>query len=232
MKDIAVIFDFNGTMFFDGNYHDEAWRTYIEEMTSKQVSDIELVAYIKGKTPRNILEHFLGNGLSDNMIYQFSLEKECIYRNILAKHRETARLAPGLEKYLGYLKDAGVPMAIATTADMENMKLYNEIFGLDNWFEWDKIIYNDGNIKLKPEPDAFEQAIKSTGVKASHCLAFEDSVIGVNAAVRAGIKNVIAVTGDSWNINLANEECVIAMIKDFTELNDRIVIKDNAWKTE
>lgn len=32
-KDIAVIFDFNGTCIFDGKYHNAAWKAYCEELT-------------------------------------------------------------------------------------------------------------------------------------------------------------------------------------------------------
>ena len=67
-KDIGVIFDFNGTCIFDGKYHNMAWKTYIEELSMKPVSDRDTSLWIIGKTPKEILEHFLGYELSDNMI--------------------------------------------------------------------------------------------------------------------------------------------------------------------
>ncbi len=100
-KDIAVIFDFNGTCIFDGKLHDQAWKTYIEELASREVLGNEIEDYIIGKTSKEILEHFLGYELNDNMVNQFSEEKERIYRILLAK--ADVKLAEGLEEFLDYI---------------------------------------------------------------------------------------------------------------------------------
>ena len=121
-KDIGVIFDFNGTCIFDGKYHNMAWKTYIEELSMKPVSDRDTSLWIIGKTPKEILEHFLGYELSDNMINQFSEEKERIYRSLIAK--DDVPLAPGLKDFLNYLLLAQVKRTIATTANLENMNMY------------------------------------------------------------------------------------------------------------
>ena len=125
-KDIAVIFDFNGTCIFDGKLHDEAWKTYIEELAGKSVSGEEIKNYIIGRTAKEILEHFLGYELNDNMVNQFSEEKERIYRILLAK--ADLKLAKGLEEFLNYLSLAKVKHTIATTANLENMNYYFEIY--------------------------------------------------------------------------------------------------------
>ena len=39
---IGVIFDFNGTMFFDSEKHIKAWTMYIEELTGEKLSDTEI----------------------------------------------------------------------------------------------------------------------------------------------------------------------------------------------
>ena len=77
-RDIAVIFDFNGTCIFDGPLHIKAWRLYVEELTLHKVSDAEASEWIEGKTAKEILEHFLGYELNDNMVFQLSEEKERI----------------------------------------------------------------------------------------------------------------------------------------------------------
>ncbi len=141
---IGVIFDFNGTMLFDGKYHDRAWRSYIEELTMQEVSALEEKNHIKGRTPKEILEHFIGYELSDNMVNQFSEEKERLYRSYVSD--DEVELAPGLIKFLNYLTIAGVPKAIATTANLSNMNLYFEKYNLDMWFPWENVIIGTGNI--------------------------------------------------------------------------------------
>ena len=222
-KDIAIIFDFNGTCIFDGVFHDKAWQIYIEELALKEVNDEEVDKYIKGKSAKETLEHFLGYELTDNMIVQFSEEKERIYRNILVK--ENVELAPGLEGFLNYLLLARVKRTIATTANLENMNLYFERFGLDRWFKWEDVVIGAGNIPLKPHPDLFLAAIEKLGMSAEQILVFEDSEIGIKAALAAGIKHIIAVVGDkdSKGEHFLSREYldrpeIIAKVEDFTEL--------------
>lgn len=216
-KDIAVIFDFNGTCIFDKKYHNKAWQIYIEELTLKPVSDKDVSVWISGKTPKDILEHFLGYELSESMLEQFSEEKERVYRSLIAK--DDVPLAPGLESFLNFLLLAQIPRTIASTADLENMSMYFERYNLDRWFKWEYIINASGGLTPKPHPDMYLAAISKLGFTADKIVVFEDSVQGVEAAYSAGVRHIIAVTGDSWNTNLITMDGVYAQIKDYTELN-------------
>ena len=215
-RDIAIIFDFNGTCIFDGNLHNRAWQIYIEELTLKDISTGEMNRWIMGKTPKEILEHFLGYELTENTVFQLSEEKERIYRSLLIK--EDLPLAPGLEDFLNYLMLARVKKAIATTADQDNMNLYFERYGLEKWFKWEDVILGTGNIPLKPHPDLYLAALKQLDMPPEKVLVFEDSISGVTAAAAAGIRHIIAITGDSKNEELINFPGVMAAVSNFTEL--------------
>ncbi len=215
-RDIAIIFDFNGTCIFDGNLHNRAWQIYIEELTLKDISTGEMNRWIMGKTPKEILEHFLGYELTENTVFQLSEEKERIYRSLLIK--EDLPLAPGLEDFLNYLMLARVKRAIATTADLDNMNLYFERYGLEKWFKWEDVILGTGNIPLKPHPDLYLAALKQLDMPPEKVLVFEDSISGVTAAAAAGIRHIIAITGDSKNEKLINFPGVMAAVSNFTEL--------------
>lgn len=215
-RDIAIIFDFNGTCIFDGNLHNRAWQIYIEELTLKDISTGEMNRWIIGKTPKEILEHFLGYELTENTVFQLSEEKERIYRSLLIK--EDLPLAPGLEDFLNYLMLARVKRAIATTADQDNMNLYFERYGLEKWFKWEDVILGTGNIPLKPHPDLYLAALKQLDMPPEKVLVFEDSISGVTAAAAAGIRHIIAITGDSKNEELINFPGVMAAVSNFTEL--------------
>ena len=151
------------------------------------------------------------------MINQFSEEKERIYRSLIAK--DDVPLAPGLKDFLNYLLLAQVKRTIATTANLENMNMYFERYNLELWFKWEDVVVGAGDIPLKPHPDLYLAAIEKLGMSADHIVAFEDSDAGVRAAYDAGIRHIIAVTGDSWNTGLISKPGVYAQIKDFTELN-------------
>lgn len=217
-KDIAVIFDFNGTCIFDGKYHDEAWKTYVNELASREVSDKEIKEHILGKTAKDILEHFLGYELSFNMVNQFSEEKERIYRSLLMK--AGVDLVPGLEEFLNFLRLAQIKRTIATTANLENMNMYFERYNLGEWFRWEDVVIGMGNIPLKPHPDLYLAAMNKLEMTPEKVVVFEDSETGVRAAEAAGIRHIIVITGDSKRDDLINHRGVIACVEDFTHLGE------------
>ena len=218
MKDkIGVIFDFNGTCLFDGKLHDKAWSTYLEELSGCAVSEEDFKKRAMGKTSKQILEYFLGYELTDNMVYQFSEEKERIYRSLLAK--TDLELAPGLEEFLNYLTLAGVRKTIASVTSPENMSYYFERYGLERWFIWEDVVIGTGNIPVKPAPDIYLAALNNIGFTADKTVVFEDSEVGIKAAYNAGIRHIIGVTGDSNDMGLKNKPQVYAVIRDYTELS-------------
>lgn len=49
----GVIFDFNGTLFWDTPYHNRAWDIYLQSH-GRQISDHDKDLYIHGKPNRDI----------------------------------------------------------------------------------------------------------------------------------------------------------------------------------
>ena len=218
MDIIGVIFDFNGTMIFDRQYHLDAWRDCVEDVTMREMSRGDVLKHIDGKGPREILEHFLGEGLSDAMIQQFSEEKERIYRSMLLKNR--LPLAPGLEVFLDYLSNARIPMAIASSATPENMNLYYDEYELFRWFDQDHILSPSADTPAKPHPALYEKAVQALKLPARYCVAFEDSAVGIEAAYAAGIRNIIHVSTDMPGSFDETPPGVIRTIRDYTELKE------------
>lgn len=226
VKDIiGVIFDFNGTMFFDSDKHVEAWRLYIEELTGADVSNNQVQKYIVDKRPGEIIEHFLGYEVGTDMLEQLCEEKESIYRSLCVQDKDSLKLAPGLDKFLDYLDGHNVPMTIATTAHLSNVLFYFEAFDLYRWFDPEKVVCNDKRLRPKPAPDMYLVACKYLNKEPARCLVFEDSSIGIQSAENAGIKNIVAVKGDNKFLSTEGFEYITAVINDYYELNKTIELK-------
>lgn len=220
VKDIiGVIFDFNGTMFFDSEKHIKAWMLYMEELTGACISNTDMEKYIVGKSGESILSHFLGYELTTDMLEQFIEEKEGVYRKLCNDDKVNLKLAPGLEKFLDYLAEHNVPRTIATTASLSNIMYYFETFDLYRWFEPDRLVYHDKRLRDKPAPDMYLVACKMLDKEPARCLVFEDSAVGIQSAENAGVKNVVAITGDNQGLITEGFKCITAVIKDYTELN-------------
>ena len=102
---------------------------------------------------------------------------------------------PGAEKLLQLLRSRGFTLVIATTTKKTNMDIYRtknkNILAkapLDQFFS---AIYTREDAKeIKPSPEIYRRVMLELKVKAEDCLIFEDSLIGMEAANRAGIEVV------------------------------------------
>ncbi|KIF77647.1 hydrolase [Streptomyces sp. 150FB] len=78
------------------------------------------------------------------------------------------------------------PLAVASNCPAEVVESCLETAGLREYF--DHLVVPDETIRPKPHPDVYLTAAGLCGVEPSDTLAIEDSLCGVQAAVRAGMR--------------------------------------------
>ena len=103
-------------------------------------------------------------------------------------------LRPGVERLLKEARAAGLRLAIVTTTTPENVTaLLGSTLGVDSigWFEL--IAAGDIVPGKKPAPDIYYYALEHLGLKATECLALEDSDNGLLSSTGAGIKTLVTV---------------------------------------
>ena len=190
MKKGGVIFDFNGTLFWDSEYQESSWDEYLKTHNIK-LTKSQKKEYIHGRNGKDTFEILFNRKLNNLEVHQLVEEKEILYREECLKHK--MELAPGAKSLLEYLKNKEIPMAIATASGKTNIDFFIEKFNLLAYFELDHIIYNDGSTKGKPNPDLFEKAIQRLGIKKENSIIFEDSYSGIQAAINCKVSTVIIV---------------------------------------
>jgi len=190
MKKGGVIFDFNGTLFWDSEYQESSWDEYLKTHDIK-LTKSQKKEYIHGRNGKDTFEILFNRKLNNLEVHQLVEEKEILYREECLKHK--MELAPGAKSLLEYLKNKEIPMAIATASGKTNIDFFIEKFNLLAYFELDHIIYNDGSTKGKPNPDLFEKAIQRLGIKKENSIIFEDSYSGIQAAINCKVSTVIIV---------------------------------------
>ncbi len=189
---MAIIFDFNGTMFFDEAFQEQAWRSFIGQKINRAVTDDEFRKYIHGRNADFTMEYFLQKSFTRSEVEALEEEKELIYRELCLKSRDF-KLAPGLIDFLDELKLNKVKINIATASGWNNVKFFFENLNLSKWFDISRLVYNDGSCRGKPAPDMYLKAAEKLGVTMSECFVFEDSESGIEAARRAEAKGVVKV---------------------------------------
>jgi beta-phosphoglucomutase-like phosphatase (HAD superfamily) len=95
------------------------------------------------------------------------------------------QLAEGAQDLIEFLLEHNIPISIVTASDKLNVDFFIEYLQLGQWFDMDKIIFNDGTMKGKPDPEMFLLAMSRMGCTADETAIFEDSENGIKAADRA-----------------------------------------------
>ena len=80
MKYSGVIFDFNGTLFWDTPLHNKAWNMFLEKR-GMHLSDHEFFATFHGKNNRDIFNSLFQREHSAEEIRALVDEKETLYRH-------------------------------------------------------------------------------------------------------------------------------------------------------
>lgn len=192
---IAVIFDFNGTLFYDAHLHKIAWGRF-GERHGTPISEERFHQDFIGQTNRTVLERLFGRKMPDEEIEALTNEKEQIYRDLCLEEGERFCLAPGAEDFFLALKKRGIPFTIATGSEVNNVNFFFEELKLSRFFDRAKIVYDDGTFEGKPAPDMFLRAAEVLGVPPSDCVVFEDAVSGIRSATAAGVRGVVGMTSD------------------------------------
>ncbi|HEX2952569.1 MAG TPA: HAD family phosphatase [Bacillota bacterium] len=221
----GIIFDFNGTLFWDSDKHTVAWKTMAAKLRREALTDEEMVQKLQGRPNPAIIEYLSGKRLDDANIFAISMEKEQIYRQLCHDDPHGCRLAPGASELLDFLKKHNIPRTIATSSERTNLDFYLETFKLAQWFDPNRIVYDDGSIVAgKPAPDIYFKAADWLHLKPQDCIVVEDSLAGIRSAYRAGIGYIVAIGPEEKRAELTGIPEKNIVISDFSELDRKILL--------
>ena len=160
---------------------------------------------------QELLDRLLPSDIQNQLINEWrqiglsSLEKE-------------VPVKPGLYEMLDYLEQHHIKMAVATTTRRELTEQRLKKIGVYDRFDY--VLCGDEVTKRKPDPEIYLSVLKKMNTDAKNALVLEDSVVGVEAAYRAGIDciqvpDLIAPTE-------VQEKQTICIVKDLMEARDYI----------
>jgi beta-phosphoglucomutase-like phosphatase (HAD superfamily) len=226
----AVIFDFNGVLFWDNDLHEVAWKRYSAGLRGTPLDNQELIYHVHGRVNRDIFAYILGHDVPTNELDLLAGEKEAIYRELCLAAGNRFNLSPGAECLLDRLAAASVPRAIATSSAWPNVEFYCTHLNLGRWFESERIIFDQGLYPGKPAPDIYLEAAMRLALPPGRCIAVEDSRSGVQAATAAGIGYVVALGPAEAHEDLLLLSGVSQVISNLGEFPDTLIDWGQAWK--
>ncbi len=207
----AFIFDLNGTMINDMEYHTIAWHTILNEDLKAGLSREQVQREMYGKN-EELLDRVFGKGhFTKEEVAAISLKKENSYQSAFRPHLQ---LISGLPEFLEKAESRKIRMAIGSAAIPFNIDFVLDNLSVRHYFP--TIVSADDVTISKPHPETFLKAAEGLGVSPDACIVFEDAPKGVEAALLAGMKCVVLTTMHGKE-EFRQYPNIVAYIADYTD---------------
>jgi beta-phosphoglucomutase len=121
-------------------------------------------------------------------IAEVSARKEVIFRQIL---RGRVQPLPGVLEWLERFQRWGLRQAVASSAPAANIDVMLDELGIRTFF---MALAPGDSLPSKPDPAVFLEAARLLELAPDRCIVIEDSVAGVSAAHRAGMRCIAVAT--------------------------------------
>jgi beta-phosphoglucomutase len=204
----AVIFDLDGVIVDSEDAHIESEKRAFAKY-GVNISAAELHKYA-GATAKAMFTELINKyRLKTTFQQMIKIKEEALYR-LLDEDAEPMEGAIGL---IDRLKEANVKLAIASSSNKKWIEYILKKLGMTSLF--DRVIGAEDAAHSKPDPEIYSKATRALGLRPDECVVIEDAELGVEAAIRAGIKAVGYRNPRSGNQNLSKADMII---DDFSTL--------------
>lgn len=181
----AIIFDFDGVIANTEPFHIRAWAKVLKSHGVNPDEEFyrtakRAIGTTDAKFLTNLLNHY---GIKGN-IEEWFLEKRRIYWEMIEDGVESF---PGVKEFIHRLYGK-FPLAIASSARRGSISRLLKKFSLTEYFP--VIVAREDVAHHKPHPKIYLTTASRLYQFPRNCLVFEDSLVGVQAAKRAGMKCV------------------------------------------
>ncbi|MBO9202717.1 MULTISPECIES: HAD family hydrolase [Niastella] len=220
--DKAFLFDMNGTMIDDMQFHLKAWYHILNDDLGANLGWEETKSHMYGKNSELLIRIFGEDRFSPEEMERLSIEKEKRYQQEFKPH---LKLIPGLQQFLEKAHALHIPMAIGSAAIPFNIDFVLDNLNIRHYFK--AIVSADDVATSKPHPETFLKCAQLLGVDPASCLVFEDAPKGVEAAQNAGMPAVVLTTMHEQE-EFAVYNNIITYTKDYTHLSPADLVRSKA----
>ncbi|UXY21219.1 HAD family hydrolase [Streptomyces cynarae] len=196
---------------------------------SEPISNRHLAAYLTElghpTTYEDSIRDYMGSAM--HRIHDLVLERtgerlpddfdDVFHTRVFAAFERELQPVAGVENVLEKLTADGVPFCVASSGSHDRIRVGHRTTGLDRWFDAGRVFSSQDVGRGKPAPDLFLYAAERMGVAPQRCVVVEDSPLGVQAAVAAGM-DVYGFTAMTPADRLAGATQLFAMMGELADL--------------
>lgn len=185
MNQTGVIFDLDGTLVASETTYLKAWHAVARE-TGERMTDglyVRLMGFNRADTIDQLADVW-GSVARATRFVDLAQQR---YEQEAAASGHAVRC--GVRELLDHLAGHGVPLAVATSSHRCLAEAMLADTGLARYFR--ALVGGDEVERGKPSPEIYLAAAARLGVSPSGSLAFEDTSVGTDAALTAGMAVVL-----------------------------------------
>lgn len=202
----AVIFDMDGVLVETEPFHVRAMIEILEE-DSIDVSEDEILEYVGLAYPEKLKIIFAKKGI-DRDIPELSKK---IHRKYIKLIKGKIKPMKGVIELIEKIFKSSLKVGLVTSSNENQTSVILSSTNTRKYF--DVVVTGDDVKNKKPNPECYVLVSKKLGIKPEHCLAIEDSVYGVTAAKKAGMK-CIALTSTTHRKKLKDADLIVDSLNE------------------
>jgi beta-phosphoglucomutase len=214
----AVIFDFDGVLYHSEPIHLEASQRIFDQFNITVDEHIFLDQYV-GLSDHEIFDVITrahGHKIDADQIDELIKLKTHEYHGLIKQNKHLDSRA-SIETILQRLADQKIKIAICSNAIRSEIDVVLSRLENGNIKKYFDIITSIEDVKRgKPHPEGYLLTSKRIGVAPENCIVIEDTVNGIRAAKRAGMR-VFGITGTLPAERLTEADHVIHELSEIFE---------------
>lgn len=197
----AAIFDLDGTLLDSVDLHALAWQEAMVKF-GHAVSFEQARSQI-GKGGDKLIPHFLPEDAQRDHGKEMERWRGDRFKS---RYLPLVRAFSAVPDLLRRVKDAGVRIAVASSAKQDELDKYLDIAGIGDLV--DLTTCSDDVEESKPAPEIFEVVLKKLGVESHNAVAIGDTPYDAEAAGNAKIATIGVLCGGFTENSLRQAGCV------------------------
>ena len=197
----AAIFDIDGTLIDSVDLHARAWQDALVKF-GHRVTFEEVRTQI-GKGGDQLIPVFLDAAEQDDHGKQM---EDWRGKHFKAEYLPMVSPFASVPALLKRARDAGMKVAVASSAKKRELKTYLEIAGVSKLI--DEAVSSEDAEQSKPAPDIFQVTLKKLALEGGDAIVIGDTPYDAQAAGKSGMKTIGLLCGGFSEASLREAGCI------------------------
>lgn len=187
----AVLLDIDGTLVDSNDAHARAWVGALE--SGGYVVPFDAVRPLIGKGGDKLIPELTGLDPGSDEAQRMSATRHELFTQ---RELPALRPTPGARALLERMRDAGLRLVVATSAQADEVTALLAVAGVGDLIQ--AASSSDDADNSKPDPDIIQAALRKAACHPSRCVMLGDTPYDVEAATRARVPT-IALRCGGWS---------------------------------